>query len=152
VRGLLESNRHDNHDIGRCVMTPQEKARALRPLIEKAAASLPDKDASTSAELFPRMKYDGSLIEYQTRINWQGRIKKAAANLYDTEMNDPDHAPNLWTDIQYRDGYRIIPEVISAADAFSKDEIGWWGDDKYRSKQDGNVWTPAVYPAAWELV
>lgn len=130
----------------------RERALALRALIEKAAVSLDDRDASISAELFPRMKYDGSLIEYQTRINWKGRIKKAAANLYDTELNDPDHAPNLWTDIQYRDGYRIIPEVISAADAFAKDEIGWWGDDKYRSLQDGNVWTPAAYPAAWEKI
>ena len=34
-------------------MTPQERARQLRPIIEKAAEFLPDDDALEAVELFP---------------------------------------------------------------------------------------------------
>lgn len=133
-------------------MTPQEKARALRPLIEKAAVSLSDADASLSAELFPQLKQDGSLIEAHTRINWKGKVMKSAAALWDREENDPDHAPTLWTELNYRDGIRIIPEVITVTTQFSEDELGWWGDVLYRSKVNWNVYTPAQYAANWEVV
>ena len=115
-------------------------------------AKLDDKSASICVEFFPVMKYDGALIAYKTRINWNGKLKMAALDLYDTELNNPDNAPTLWTDIAYRDGIRVIPEIISAADAFSEGERGWWGDDLYESRINANVWTPAAYPDAWILV
>lgn len=133
-------------------MTPQEKARALRPLIEKAAVSLDDADASMSAELFPQLKYDGSLIEARTRINWKGKVMKSAASLWDREENDPDHAPTLWTELEYRDGIRVIPETIDVTKQFSEGELGWWGVVLYRSRVNGNVYTPEQYAANWEVV
>lgn len=129
-----------------------EKARQMRPIIEQAAASLDDKTASTAATLFPRLKGDGSLISAGTRINWNGTVKKAAVDLWDTAENNPDNAPSLWADLDYRDGYRIIPEIITAALAFAEGECGWWGDVLYRSKVSGNVYTPAVRPDDWEEV
>lgn len=133
-------------------MTLIEKARALRPIIERAAASLSDADASMSAELFPQLKQDGSLIEAFTRINWHGKVMKSAVALWDTEQNDPDHAPTLWEELAYRDGIRVIPEVITTTTLFSEGELGWWGDVLYRSKVNGNAYTPAQYAANWEVV
>lgn len=133
-------------------MTPQDKARHLRPLIEKAAVSLSDKDASMSAEIFPKLKQDGSLVEAGTRINWNSKVMKAGADLWDWEQNDPDHAPTLWEELEYRDGIRVIPETITVTKAFHKDELGWWGDELYRSKVNNNVYTPEQYPANWEVV
>lgn len=133
-------------------MTPQEKARTLRPLIEKAAVSLTDADASMSVELFPKLKYDGSLIEAFTRINWKGKVMKNGAALWDREENDPDHAPTLWSELEYRDGIRVIPETIDVTKQFSEGELGWWGDVLYRSKVNGNVYTPAQYALNWEVV
>lgn len=130
-------------------MSYADRARALRPLIEKASAGLDDRDASCGAELFPRMRYDGSLIAYKTRINWNGKIKMAAGDLWDTERNNPDNAPNLWNDISYKDGYRFIPEVITADQAFSLGEKGWWLDELYESLIDANVYTPVAYPQGW---
>lgn len=120
-------------------------------MIEKASVSLDDKDASEAVELFPKMKYDGALIEYGTRINWNGTVKQARNNLWDLELYDPDHSPNLWQDIAYKDGYRFIPEIITAEDAFSLGEKGWWRDVLYESLIDANVYTPAQYPAGWEM-
>lgn len=129
-----------------------EQARKLRPIVEQAASSLDDKTASTAASLFPRLKEDGSLVSAGTRINWNGTIKKAAVDLWDTKENNPDNAPNLWTNLAYRDGIRIVPDVITVTLAFSKDELGWWGDVLYRSKADSNVYTPEQYPSNWEKV
>lgn len=128
------------------------KARKLRPYIVQASASLDDASASNAAELFPALKQDGSLVSAGTRINWHGVIKRAAVDLWDTEANDPDNAPTLWEDIAYKQGYRIIPETITAGTAFAKDECGWWGDALYKSLIDANVYTPAAYPAGWEVV
>ena len=47
-------------------------------MIEAAAGNLTDADASTAAELFPRLKQDGSLVSAGTRINWYGKVKRAA--------------------------------------------------------------------------
>ena len=133
-------------------MTLVELARKLRPIIEQAAASLDDKTASTAAELFPRLKQDGSLIRAGTRIDWNGVVKRAAVDLWDTEQNTPDNAPTLWEDIQYRDGYRMIPDPITAGAQFANGERGWWGDVLYESLIDANVWTPAQYAAGWAEV
>ena len=107
-------------------MITLEKAYKIRNLIEQAVASLPDKEASEGVMLFPKLKTDGSLIAAGTRINWYGVIKKAAVDLWDTTENNPDNAPSIWADLEYRDGYRIIQSTITVTTAFSKDECGWW--------------------------
>lgn len=132
-------------------MTRKEALR-LRAIVEQAAASLPDKEASEGAALFPRLKQDGALVKAGTRINWTGTLKRAAVDLWDTEANNPDNAPTLWEDIAYRDGFRVIPQTITAGTAFALDECGWWGDTLYRSTISANVWTPEQYSAGWEAV
>lgn len=54
-------------------MTPQEKARALRPLIEKAAASLSDRDALDGVELFPLWR-PGLRCEAGQTLRHEGRL------------------------------------------------------------------------------
>ncbi|MGM9589405.1 MAG: hypothetical protein ACI3V0_04430 [Faecousia sp.] len=111
-----------------------------------------DKTASVAPELYDELQNDGSLITAGTRINWNGTLKRAAVDLWDTKENNPDNAPTLWEDILYRNGIRIIPEVITAGLAFANEELGWWGDTLYRSKIANNVWTPEQYPDGWEVV
>lgn len=130
----------------------REEAMKLRSIVEIAAVSLDDKTASEGATLFPRLKQDGSLVRTGTRINWNGVIKRAAVDLWDTEANDPDNAPPLWEDIAYKQGYRIIPATITAGAAFAKDECGWWGDVLYKSLIAANVYAPEQYPAGWEAI
>ena len=133
-------------------MTYIEQARKLRPIIEQATESLDDKDASESVELIPHLKGDGSLINAGTRINWNGVLKQAAVDLWDTDDNTPDNAQTLWTDIAYRKGIRVIPETITAAQAFALDELGWWDSHIYRSTIAANVYTPDQYATGWEMV
>ena len=132
-------------------MTRNEALR-LRAIVEQAAASLDDQTASESAALFPRLKADGSLVSAGTRINWNGVLKQAAVDLWDMTENNPDNAPTLWVDIAYREGIRIIPETITATQAFALDELGWWQEHVYRSTIAANVYTPDQYAAGWEPV
>ena len=112
-----------------------------------------DATASRMVDYYPTLKYDGSLIAVNTRINWNGKLKRAAVDSWDTEANNPDNAPTLWEDIEYRDGIRVIPAAIPSTGAFKKGDLGWWGDNLYQSIYDGdNVWTPEQYPAAWKKI
>jgi len=129
-----------------------EQAHRLRPVIEKAAESLSDYDASIAPALFPALKQDGRLVRTGTRINWRGTIKRAAVDLWDTADNDPDHAPTLWEDINYRNGYRIIPDVLTVGTAFALGERGWWDDILYESMLADNVFTPEQYRDGWKEV
>ena len=130
----------------------RDEALRIRAIVERATESLDDQTASEGATLFPRLKYDGSLIKTGTRINWHGMLKRAAVDLWDTDANSPDNAPTLWEDIAYKQGIRIIPDVITAGTAFAKSEQGWRGDTLYESLIDANVWTPEQYPAGWALI
>lgn len=133
-------------------MTIIERANIQRANIIKAMASLNDQEASRTPELSPKLSNDGALIAAGTRINWNGQLKRAAADLWDTAENNPDNAPTLWEDVNYKDGIRIIPETITSGLAFAKDELGWWKDVLYRSLLDANTWTPEAYPTGWEIV
>ena len=128
-----------------------EHARLQRKNILISSNGLDDKTASETPELFARLNENGDLVTVGTRINWNGTLKRATADLWDTEENNPDNSPTLWEDIEYKEGYRIIPEIITVGTAFSLNECGWWKDKLYKSLLDSNVWTPEQNPNGWEL-
>ena len=129
-------------------------AVAFRNQILTAAAVIDDKGASMVLDFYSDLKYLGGLVLAGTRINHNGVLYKAAVDLWDTEANNPDNAPTLWEKIQYHNGIRIIPEVITVTTAFAKDELGYFEVDGkvYKSLLDANVYTPATYPQGWEEV
>ena len=131
-----------------------KRAKELRKSAMFGVVDLEDKQASEVVSLYPTMTYNGKLIKTGTRINFGEILFKAAVDLWDTEANNPDNAPTLWEEIQYHNGIRIIPEVITVTTAFSKDELGYWKADgkTYKSLLDANVYTPAAYPQGWEEV
>lgn len=133
-------------------MTVLEQAKAIRKAMDNLAANATDAIASTATVVYPKLKEDGGLVKTGTRINWNGTLKRAAVDLWDTAENNPDNAPNLWEDILYKDGIRIIPETITVGLVFAKGELGWWNDVLYKSLLDANNYNPEQYPAGWEVV
>jgi hypothetical protein len=119
--------------------------------IDKLRSNATDEVASTAITVYPHLKEDSSLIKSGTRINWNGVLKRASSDLWDTIENNPDNAPTLWEDINYREGYRIIPETITTGTLFAKDECGWWDNTLYVSLIDNNVWNPTQYPTGWSV-
>lgn len=126
------------------------EAIRFRQMIEMGAKSLGDKEVSISPEVLPRMRYKGDAIEAGTRVNWNGTVKSAAVTLWDREDSNPDNAPTLWNDINYRKGIRVIPEHILVTDPFSEGEEGIDESDiVWVSKYNNNVYTPVQYEANW---
>lgn len=129
-----------------------EAAKKIRRTMDAAGEMLDDRQASTVAALYPALHGDGALVAAGTRVCWNGRLLRAAVDLWDSAENAPDAAPSLWEEIAYREGERVIPDTLTAGTAFGKDELGWWGDTLYRSLIDANVWTPEQEAALWEKV
>ena len=129
-------------------MTRSEAQKLIADIVKLREAAT-DAQASLTVSVYPTLKQDGSLIKSGTRINHNGMIIRAAVDLYDTETNSPENAPTLWETLNYKDGYRIIPEVITVGTAFSKGELGWWNDELYESLVDYNVYTPDQYAPNW---
>lgn len=128
-----------------------EAAKPVREAMDRAGGMLNDAEASVVTVIYPTLKQDGQLVKAGTRINWYGQLKRAAVDLWDTIENNPDNAAVLWEDINYKDGYRIIPDVITAGTAFALGERGWWKDELYESLMAANVYTPDEYPSGWRL-
>ena len=126
------------------------EAKAFFEAIVKMREGATDAQASLAVGMYPTLKANGGLIKSGTRINHNGKIKRAAVDLYDTAEHSPENAPSLWEDIEYKEGYRLIPDTITVGTAFSKDECGWWKDKLYKSLLDSNVWTPEANPSGWE--
>ena len=115
------------------------------------AGGIPQQEMSMHPDLFPRLKGDGSLVKAGTHINWRGTIKRAANSLWDTVDNDPDHAPDLWNDIEYREGLRVLTGPIPATNPVQTDEICWYKDEKWRNISGvPSVFLPDEYSAGWE--
>ena len=127
-------------------------AEQLHRTIMAGLVQVSDQQASEGVELFPRLTGNGELVKAGTRINWNGVLKRASVDLWDLETNNPDNAPAIWETIQYVNGVRVIPEVITATTAFSLNELGWWRGSVYRSLRDGNTFNPSVTPEWWEVV
>ena len=130
----------------------RKEAQAFINTIVAMRDNADDSLASLVLDLYPTLKENGALISAGTRIHYNNILYRAAVDLWDTAENNPDNAPSLWEEVNYREGYRVIPETISVGAAFAKDERGWWEDQLYVSLIDNNVWTPTAYPAGWQLV
>ena len=129
---------------------PLDKAAEVRALIDKLLTDVPLAEMDEYTEMLPTLKYDGSLIKHKYRIQWEGQIKQAAADLWDLEIYNPANAPVYWEDVIFRDGYRVIPETITVGLAFSLGEKGWWKDKLRESLLATNVYTPDQYAAGWK--
>lgn len=127
-------------------MISREKAIALRKLIEKLSADLPDSEAYTAPELFPMW----TIKDYQTgdRVQYQGLLYKCLQS--HTAQSDwtPDTAVSLW--VRVDDPSIEFPEwrqPTGAHDAYAKGaKVSWPKDERnWVSDVDGNVWEPGVY-------
>ena len=135
-------------------MTPQEKARALRPLIERAAVSLDDEDALEGIELFPAWAVGVAYIA-ETRIRYDGKLYRVVQA--HTSQADwlPDSTPALYTEVAKPGEIPVWKQPTGAQDAYNKGDLVHYPDvdgPVYRSTMDGNVWAPDAYPQGWEVV
>lgn len=133
-------------------MTPQEKARALRPIIEKAAASLSDTDALDGVELFPAWAAD-TAYERGVRVRYGDKLYRCEQEHTSQADWTPDATPALWTEVARPGEIPVWRQPTGAQDAYQMGDLVHYPDENgpvYRSTVDNNVWEPTVY--GWEVV
>ena len=129
-------------------MTYTERARALRPYIEKAATSLTDADALESVELFPAWAA-GVAYKVDERLQYQGTLYRVVQAHTSQADWTPDQTPALFAVVSL-DEWPEWVQPTGAQDAYNKGDRVTFEGRHYISLIDANVCSPAVYPASWE--
>jgi len=132
-------------------MTPQEKARHLRPLIERAAASLPDEDALEAVELFDEWKTDHAYAVGE-RVRYGDKLYRCVQAHTSQDNWIPNVVPALWTEVAAPGEIPVWKQPTGAQDAYQKgDKVHCPDADSavYESLIDNNTWSPDAYPAGW---
>lgn len=133
-------------------MTPQEKARQLRPIIEKAAESLPDEDALEAVELFP-VWATGVIYTTDERVQYGEKLYRCVQSHTSQADWTPDATPALWTEVPKQGEIPVWKQPTGAQDAYQTGDKVKYPDengDVWVSTCDSNVWAPGVY--GWEKV
>lgn len=133
-------------------MKPADRSY-LYNIIRAGLDMVDDKQASVGVVLYPEMQYENGLIKAGSRINWNGTLKRAAVDLWDSVENNPDNAPELWEEIAYMNGYRVLTGHISASNPVQPGEICWEDGKLYKCVYHvACTYRPSEYAAAWEEV
>lgn len=130
-------------------MITRAQAKALRKLIERMSADLPDDEALEAPELFPKW----SIKEYAVgdRVRYGETLYKCLQS--HTAQSDwtPDVAVSLW--VRVDDPSIEFPEwvqPVGAQDAYAKGAKVSHNEKHWISDVDNNVWEPSVY--GWDEV
>lgn len=129
-------------------MSYTERARALRPYIEKAAVSLTDADALESVELFPAWAA-GVAYAVDERIQYGGTLYRVV-QAHTSQANwTPDKTPALFVVVSL-DEWPEFVQPTGAHDAYKKGDKVTFEGKHYISLIDANVYSPTAYPAGWQ--
>ena len=122
-----------------------ETHEALRPYIEKAAASLDDNDAVNAVKLFPTWAI-GVSVTVGERYQYADKLYKCL-QAHTTQADwKPDDSPSLWVGIS--DPAEEWPEwsqPVGSTDAYAKGAKVSHNGKHWTSDVDANVWDPGVY-------
>ena len=129
-------------------MTYIERARALRPYIEKAAISLTDKDALQAVELFPQWVVEHAYVVGE-RLQYNGVLYRVVQAHTSQADWTPDITPALFVVVSL-DEWPEFVQPTGAHDAYNKGDKVTFEGKHYISLIDGNVYSPAAYPAGWQ--
>ena len=129
-------------------MTYTERARALRPYIEKASVSLADEDALQAVELFPKW-VTGHAYVVDERLQYNGVLYRVVQAHTSQADWTPDITPALFVVVSL-DEWPEFVQPTGAHDAYNKGDKVTFEGKHYISLIDGNVYSPAAYPAGWQ--
>ena len=122
-----------------------ERAKQLRPLIEKASKSLSDEDAYSAPELFPIWKNEKEYTK-DDRVQYKVKLFRCLQSHISQADWTPDVAVSLWVEVP--DPSQEWPEwkqPTGAHDAYAKGDKVSHNDKHWISDIDANVYEPGVY-------
>ena len=139
-------------------MTILEQAQAIREAMDIAGAALDDDKALECVRLYRPFEVGkayavGDFLTYgENGVGDPQLYKVVQAHTSQADWL-PDETPALYTAIGLDDsGYPVWSQPTGAHDAYNTGDIVNYNGTLYKSLIDGNVYSPEVYPAGWEVV
>ena len=133
-------------------MTLRELALKLRPYIEKAALSLSDEDALEAVDLFANWQPNKAYVKDE-RVKYEGILYKCLQAHTSQDAWTPVAAPSLWAKVLIPDENEIPEwEQPNSTNPYMIGDKIIFEDHIYESVIDNNIWSPAAYPAGWQLI
>ena len=129
-------------------MTYTERARALRPYIEKAVISLTDEDALQAVELFPQWVVGHTYVVGE-RLQYNGVLYRVVQAHTSQADWTPDITPAMFVVVSL-DEWPEFVQPTGVHDAYNKGDKVTFEGKHYISLIDGNVYSPTAYPAGWQ--
>ena len=139
-------------------MTVMEQAQAIREAMDVAGANLTEEQALVCVRLYRPWETGKtySVGDYLTYgVNGVGDPQLYKVVQAHTSQSDwtPDATPALYDAIGLDgSGYPVWAQPTGAHDAYNTGDIVNYNGTLYQSLIDGNVYSPDVYPAGWEVV
>ena len=131
-------------------MSYTERARALRPYIEKASVSLSDEDALQAVELFPQW-VTGRAYAVDERLQYKNVLYRVVQAHTSQADWTPDITPAVFVVVSL-DEWPEFVQPTGAHDGYKKGDKVTFEGKHYISLIDANVWSPTAYPAGWKEI
>ena len=139
-------------------MDKRLSAEQLRRSLQLLVASLTEDKAMEIASVYPawettRAYAVGDIVSYGTNSVGDPQLYKVVQAHTSQADWTPDAAPALYDAFGLDDaGYPLWAQPSGAHDAYNVGDIVNYNGTLYESIISGNVWSPDVYPAGWQLV
>ena len=122
-----------------------EKARAMRPFIVKALASLDDNDALNVVDIFPIWDANKESYAVDERVRYNGELYKCLQAHTPQEGWNPVDAPSLWAKVLIPDENAIPAwEQPDSTNPYKTGDKVSHNGKIWESKVDNNVWEPGA--------
>lgn len=132
-------------------MTIVERARQLRPVIERAMQGLDDATALTAVELYPAWSGDGVPYAADERVRYGGVLYRVLQAHTSQQAWTPADAPSLFAKVLIPDPGDVPAwEQPESTNPYMAGDKVTHGGKTWVSTVDYNVWEPGVY--GWEEV
>ena len=125
---------------------------AVKKLLSTETAELSDEDALAVASLFPTWSSKiGEMVNAGERLWYDKKLYKVLQPHTVQEDWTPDVSASLFVEISIEEWPDYV-QPTGTQDAYNTGDRVTFSEHRYICKMDNCVWSPADYPAAWELV
>ena len=141
-------------------MNKLQMAEQFFKAVQMFADSLSDEKAMEIATIYDpwavgKAYVGGEYLTYGVNSVGDPQLYKVNYGHAHTSQKDwtPDKTPALYTAIGLDEGgYPVWSQPTGAHDAYNTGDIVNYNGTLYKSKMDGNTYSPEAYPAGWEVV
>lgn len=129
----------------------------LRRAMQLMAGALPEEQAREVAGIYapwaPDVRYRADVyLTHGTDANGDPILYRTVQAHTSQEDRPPESTPALYTRVSLgASGHPIWAQPSGAHDAYDKGDVVERNSKLYKSKIDGNVWDPELFPDYWEI-